>query len=50
MQLERIAPVTAVSGNCDLGEDFREMELPSLHVGPPCIPIDGLHEGEYEYD
>jgi len=27
MQLERIAPVTAVRGNCDLGDDFRETEV-----------------------
>jgi putative phosphoesterase len=27
MQLERIAPVTAVRGNCDIGDDFRETEV-----------------------
>ena len=27
MQLERIAPVTAVRGNCDLGDGFRETEV-----------------------
>jgi len=27
MQLERIATVTAVRGNCDLGDDFRETEV-----------------------
>ena len=27
MQLERIAPVTAVRGNCDFGDGFRETEV-----------------------
>jgi len=30
MQLERIVPVTAVRGNCDVGDGFRETEVVEL--------------------
>jgi len=50
LELEHIAPVTAVTGNTDCGLDFRETEWVALgskkfmlhHIVPPFTPDPGL--------